>query len=153
MLGLEMETANYLIHLSNNDEENGENISLSNNKLQCLLFLLQNYHYEQHGTLYFEQDTFLMGEFSPIILSVNKKFQVFGANNLFLTKESDYDTIDNVRKESIQDIWEYTKNFSTSFIIKSLVENERIWNTFYKNKSMGDKISNQEFIEFIHNLS
>lgn len=152
-MNLELETAKYFIYLSDIDEKNDENISLSNNKLQCLLFLLQNYHYEQHDKLYFEKEVFVTGEFSPVIPSVNKKFQPFGANDLFLTEESNYDTIDSERKDSIKEIWEYAKGFSTSFIIKSLMENKEIWNAFYKNREIGDKILNQEFIEFIHNLS
>lgn len=152
-MSLELETAKYFIYLSNIDEKNGENISLSNNKLQCLLFLLQNYHYEQHNKLYFKEDVFTMGEFSPVISNVDKQFQTFGSNNLFLTTESDYDTLDNIKKESIQEIWNYTKNLSTSFIIKSLVENERIWDKFYKNRNIGDSIPNVEFQEFIEQLS
>lgn len=152
-MSLELETAKYFIYLSNIDEKNGENISLSNNKLQCLLFLLQNYHYEQHNKLYFKENVFTMGEFSPVISNVDKQFQTFGSNNLFLTTESDYDTLDNIKKESIQEIWNYTKNLSTSFIIKSLMENERIWDKFYKNRNIGDSIPNIEIQEFIEQLS
>jgi len=152
-LSLELETAKYFIYLSNIDEKNGENISLSNNKLQCLLFLLQNYHYEQHNKLYFKENVFTMGEFSPVISNVDKQFQTFGSNNLFLTTESDYDTLDNIKKESIQEIWNYTKNLSTSFIIKSLMENEGIWDKFYKNRNIGDSIPNIEIQEFIEQLS
>ena len=139
--------AKYFVYLKQQDEANGQSFSLSNLKLQKLLYFLQMYHYEQHGQLFFKDDVFEAWRYGPVIPKVYNEFKSFGANDIFLIQTPDLSTLSEQQRESIRNIWHFLRNKTASQLVTASHKEGGPWHIVYNDKKTPLKKIDNKLIE------
>lgn len=115
-----MDVAKYLIHLRDNDEDQGQYFSLSNLKLQKLLYYCQGGHYLWDDERLIDDAFFEAWDYGPVIAEVYKSFKRFGQSDLY-TDES-YDNLSEDERDTIEAVWEQLKTNHAFDLVKSTHE-------------------------------
>ena len=130
-----MDVANFLIHLRDADEEHGQYFSLSNLKLQKLLYYCQGGHFKWDQEQLIEDAYFEPWDYGPVIRDVYRHFKKYGQNDLYADININSDSFSTLRseeKETIQAVWEQLKSKSAFDLVNSTHEEEPWKNSFNK---------------------
>lgn len=147
------ETTRLFIYLSQTDVVYGQDYAINSHKLQCLLYILQAYHYEYHNEMYFKEDVFEAWSSGPIIPSVYKEYKPFGNSNLFLTDIPSCDNIDTVRVRSVLEVWNGMKQHSLSTLALALTRIGGVWyNVYTRSTRLPRTIPNELIRECVDSL-
>lgn len=122
-----MEVAKYLIYLRDKDENNGQYYSLSNLKLQKLLYYCQVGHYKwDFEQLIDDVDNILFEawDYGPVIPEIYFEFKKFGQNDVY-SEDFNFKLRKN-QKETIEAVWEQLRNKS-AFQLVDLTHSEQPW--------------------------
>lgn len=138
-----MDVATYLIQLRDADEENGRYFSLSNLKLQKLLYYCQGGHYMWDDEELIDDGYFEAWDYGPVIAEVYRNFKKFGQNDIY--SEADDINLTDAEKDTIAAVWEQLKEKHAFDLVKSTHE-ESPWMNARENDRV--YISNPDIIEF-----
>lgn len=122
-----MDVANYLIHLRDTDEKNGQYFSLSNLKLQKLLYYCQGGHYKWDNEKLIDDEDNLLFEawnYGPVVPEIYFTFKRFGQNDIY-SDDVSFDLKPN-EEETIEAVWSQLKNKS-AFQLVDLTHSEKPW--------------------------
>lgn len=115
-----------LIHLKNIDEKNGEKFTLSNLKLQKLMYYCQGGHYRWDGQRLIDDNLFEAWEYGPVIRSVYHDYKIYGQNDINL-KTDNFDLhLEPNERETIEVIWSQLRSYS-AFDLVELTHKETPW--------------------------
>lgn len=134
------DVVNYLVYLRDEDEKNGEYYSLSNLKLQKLLYYCQGGHYKWDGEQLIEDAQFEAWRYGPVIPEVYRQFSKYGQNDI-PNDIGDYSLAQN-EAETIQSIWEQLKSQHAYSLVNSTHE-EDPWKDNYK-EAWNNEIDNED---------
>jgi len=138
-----MDVANFLIHLRNSDEEQGQYFSLSNLKLQKLLYYCQGGHFRWDGEKLIKDKRFEAWDYGPVIEEVYKNFKKYGQNDIY---GNDVEiNLNNNEKETVKAIWEQLKTSHPFDLVKSTHKESPWINARKQNRIF---ISNDDIKEF-----
>lgn len=112
-----MDVAKYLIHLRDIDEAEGQYYSLSNLKLQKLLYYCQGGHYRWDDEKLIEDRAFEAWPYGPVIPEVYKNFKKYGQSDVYLKDTETH--LSNVQRETIQAVWEQLKERDAFSLVES----------------------------------
>lgn len=126
-----MDVANYLIQLRDSDEERGQYYSLSNLKLQKLLYYCQGGHYKWDGKRLINDNFFEPWDYGPVIDEIYQEFKKFGQNDLPSNKE--YTELSDSEIETIKTIWNQLKNKDAFSLVRSSHRESPWKNSYGKN--------------------
>lgn len=143
-----LNVANYLIFLRDRDLENGEYHSLTNLKLQKLLYYCQGAHYKWDEKKLIEDALFEAWDYGPVIREVYYKFKNFGQNDIHV---DDYKTsLPEDEKDTIEAVWNQLKGISAFDLVKH-THSEAPWlearkkqNIFISDAALREYFSNPE---------
>ncbi|MDQ0427659.1 putative phage-associated protein [Planomicrobium stackebrandtii] len=146
-----MDVANYLIHLRDLDEESGHYFSLTNLKLQKILYYCQGGHYKWDNDILITDSLFEAWDYGPVIREVYAYFKKFGQNDI-QTDEYNFDNLTPSQKDTIEAVWTQLKDMSAFQLVdqthkeapwtdaqqnfKVFIENEAIRNFFRVNEEV-----------------
>ncbi|WP_161567041.1 MULTISPECIES: Panacea domain-containing protein [unclassified Exiguobacterium] len=114
-----IEVAKYLIYLKNTDEKNGQFYSLSNLKLQKLLYYCQGGHYTWDGERLIEDQLFEAWTYGPVIRNIYYEFKEFGQNDIEVDIDITELDLQENELETIQAVWNQLKDFSAFNLVDS----------------------------------
>lgn len=103
-----LDVARFLIQLRDNDEANGQYFSLSNLKLQKLLYYCQGGHYLWDNEPLVVDYLFEPWEYGPVIRDIYWEFKKFGQNDIRLANIGEIDLKPN-EMDTIRAVWEELK--------------------------------------------
>ena len=139
-----VEVAEYVIHYYK---------SISNLKLQKVLYFLQANHLVLKGKPLFEDEIEAV-DFGPIVWSVYDKYKVFGGASIPKSNKSYVDKVINSDKEIMNRLLDELKNYSSSYML-NIIQNQAPWlraKTEYRfNRNRFERvhvITHQSLIEF-----
>lgn len=130
--------AEYLIHLKNIDKELDEEYSLSNLKLQKLLYYCQGAHYVWDRERLITDDIFEAWDYGPVIRTIYHQYKKFGQNDITLNTFAHADKFEKLNlneRETIQAVWNQLKNLS-AFELVEQTHNEEPWRESMLNKKL-----------------
>lgn len=111
------DVVNYLIHLRDEDEKNGEYYSLSNLKLQKLLYYCQGGHYRWDNEPLIEDAHFQAWRYGPVIPMIYRQFSKYGQNDIRVST-GEYELDDN-EEETIAAVWSQLKTMHAYTLVNS----------------------------------
>ena len=138
------DVVNYLVHLRDEDEKNGEYYSLSNLKLQKLLYYCQGGHYRWDQEQLIEDAQFQAWRYGPVIPTIYRKFSKYGQNDI-PTNTGEY-FLENNEKETIAAVWSQLKTMHAYTLVNSSHE-ETPWRNVYVEGQNND-IDNIEILRY-----
>lgn len=131
-----IQVARYIVSLRNDDKKIGRNHSLSNLKMQGLLYYCQGNYYHLHDEPLFEDD-FIAWPYGPTIPKVFAHFSRYGQNDI-AEHEDNYSNLNKQEMDSIKTIWKrFSKEYS--FTLVDIMQSETPWIIGVNEK--GNKIS------------
>lgn len=143
-----IDVAKYLIQLRDEDETNGQYFSLSNLKLQKLLYYCQGGHFRWDGEALINNAFFEAWDYGPVIADIYKEFKKFGQSDLHSDEFPENLTINE--RETIEAVWEQLKNKHAFDLVES-THAEAPWmdsrennHIFITNDAIRDFFSEQE---------
>ncbi|WP_312130116.1 Panacea domain-containing protein [Lysinibacillus capsici] len=123
------DVVNYLVYLRDEDEKNGEYYSLSNLKLQKLLYYCQGGHYRWDGEALIEDADFEAWRYGPVIPDVYFQFSKYGQNDI-PNDIGEFD-LSNDEAETIEAVWNQLKSLHAYSLVDS-THKEDPWVDNYK---------------------
>lgn len=131
-----IDVANYVIQLKNKDEKSGEYYSLSNLKLQKILYYCQGGHYKWDHSQLIDDQSFEAWTYGPVIRTIYYKFKKFGQNDI----NTEYENFSLIKlsqneKETIESVWNQLKGLA-AFKLVELTHSEAPWVETYNNKEI-----------------
>ncbi|WP_373954897.1 DUF4065 domain-containing protein (plasmid) [Exiguobacterium acetylicum] len=133
-----IDVANYLIYLQNRDSEHGQYFSLSNLKLQKIMYYCQGGHYKWDSERLIDDNLFEAWQYGPVISEVYFQYKHFGQNDIKLAHIPNEDYFNSVFSENeietIDAIWDQLKDYSAFDLVESS-HNELPWLEARKNSS------------------
>lgn len=121
--------AKFLILLKNTDQQNGMYFSLSNLKLQKLMYYCQGGHYRWDNRQLIDDNLFEAWEYGPVIREIYHEFKIYGQNDItILIPENDPDIsiLSTSERETIFSIWTQLKHLS-AFDLVDQTHSEAPW--------------------------
>lgn len=138
------DVVNYLVYLRDEDEKNGEYYSLSNLKLQKLLYYCQGGHYKWDRVQLMTDARFEAWRYGPVIPEVYHQFSKYGQNDI-PNDIGDFSLSQN-EAETIKAIWEQLKSLHAYSLVNSTHEEEP-WKSSYK-EYLNNEIDNEKIREY-----
>lgn len=100
------QVADFLIFLRNNDLENGEKYSLTNLKLQKLLYFSHAFfsvaNDQNEGLI---DENFQAWRYGPVIPEVYYRFNSFGQSDITLDSDLEFNELTQVQRDVISNVW------------------------------------------------
>lgn len=140
--------AEYLIHLKNLDKTVGEDFSLSNLKLQKILYYCQGAHYIWDNEQLITDNVFEAWDYGPVIRSVYHKYKKFGQNDIYIDTFSDiskFQKLDRNIQETIEAVWNQLKPLSAYELVEKTHQEAPWRNSMLNNQLFIDEISIKDF--------
>lgn len=146
------EVANLLLHLRDNDLESNKNYSLSNLKMQKLLYFCQGiFLASNEGRRLIEDDDFLAWRYGPVSLDAYHRFKIYGQNDIPKEETGNFNRINERELQVVQSVWNTFKDKSAFDLVKaSHVENSPWYNVFHNNET--DVILTEDIREYFERL-
>lgn len=135
------DVVNYLKFLRDTDERNGEYFSLSNLKLQKLLYYCQAGHFQWDDEVLINDYEFQAWRYGPVIEEVYKEYKIYGQNDIPSLDNEVYILEDNER-ETISAVWNQLKNLHAYTLVSNTHE-EDPWINSYR-EGMNNIIPNEQ---------
>lgn len=117
--------ADYLIKLRNTDQETGGFFSLSNLKLQKILYYCQGGHYQRTGQVLINDENFEAWAYGPVLPSIYRRFTQYGRNIIPESEAKNFD-LNEDEAHTIQLVWEQLKNLD-AYVLVEATHNEKPW--------------------------
>lgn len=142
------DVANYLVSLRNDDEKSGKYFSLSNLKLQKLLYFCQGGHfqlYKQPKQPLIVDKNFEAWPYGPVIPEIYSRFSKYGQNDVSIDEAKDYNlTLEEAH--TIKQIWELLKYRDPFELVEEThVPNSPWHNVYHKNLK---QINNEDIFHY-----
>lgn len=116
-----IDVARYLVSLRDIDEENKVYYSLSNLKLQKLLYYCQGGHYKWDNKRLITDKYFELWRYGAAIESVYKKFSKYGQNDIRASKkEMDSIRLSTEERETIESVWKQLRDLHSFTLVESI---------------------------------
>lgn len=128
-----MDVANYLISLRDLDEKNDQYFSLSNLKLQKLLYYCHGGHYRWDKKRLITDHSFEAWDYGPVIDDVYQNFKKYGQSDVH--SNTVLINLKRNEKETIDLVWEELKN-SRAFDLVAATHTEQPWKFAKKNDNI-----------------
>ncbi|MET3657827.1 Panacea domain-containing protein [Sporosarcina psychrophila] len=122
------DVVNYLAYLRDRDEKNGEYNSLSNLKLQKLLYYCQGGHYRWDNEQLIDDAQFQAWRYGPVIPEVYRQFSKYGQNDI--PNDIGEFRLSNNEAETIEAVWDQFKSLHAYSLVNSTHE-EAPWRDNY----------------------
>ncbi|MGE7942987.1 Panacea domain-containing protein [Lysinibacillus xylanilyticus] len=136
---------NYLRYLRDLDEKNGEYYSLSNLKLQKLLYYCQGGHYKWDNEKLMKDAKFEAWRYGPVIPSVYREYNRYGQNDIPALLYEDFNLYLN-EEETIKAVWAQLKELHAYTLVNSS-HDEAPWVNNYE-EGLNNPIRNKEIRKF-----
>lgn len=123
-----LKIAEYFLSLSN--PEIGD--SLTNLKLQKLLYYAQGFHIVLLGDKLFEEEI-IAWEYGPVVKEVYDEFKEHGSAGIEVPEEIDFSDLTDKQKELLNEVYEVYGQFS-AFKLMEMTHSESPWNETGRNE-------------------
>lgn len=131
-----LHVANYLIYLRDMDEKNGQYYSLTNLKLQKLLYYCQGGHYKWDDEQLIDDDEMVLFEawdYGPVLPEIYFTFKNFGQNDI--NNDNLIFDLNDAQKETIEAVWKQLRN-KTAFQLVEHTHSEKPWQDAINQRKM-----------------
>lgn len=133
--------ASYIVSLSASDRERGRHYSLSNLKMQNLLYYCQGSYYRLYDEPLFKDD-FEAWPYGPTIPKVFAHFSRYGQNDIPKDEGRNY-YLSTQEMEVVKKVWERFGKYYAHMLVDE-THNEAPWKEAFEN---GDKVISKESIK------
>lgn len=114
------QVANYLIHLRNNELETGKYYSLSNLKMQKMLYFCQGlYAVARNGENLIDDTHFEAWRYGPVVPSAYFRFNSYGQNDIPKLEAREFNYLNDEQMQIISDVWEALKYRSAFDLVEA----------------------------------
>jgi len=141
------DVASYLVYLQNNESEKGSYYSLSNLKLQKMMYYCQGGHYKWDNRRLITDNEFEAWKYGPVISEIYHEYSRFGQNDIKLisipTEEYFENALDDDERETISSIWQQLKEYN-AFDLVETSHNETPW---LEAKKLNENLIKEETIK------
>lgn len=124
------DVASYLVYLQSKESEEGSYYSLSNLKLQKIMYYCQGGHYKWDNHRLITDNEFEAWKYGPVISEIYHEYSQFGQNDIKLVslpgEEYFQNALDNDERETILSIWDQLKEYN-AFDLVETTHNETPW--------------------------
>lgn len=139
--------ANYFLVLQKRDYSCNKYYSLSNMKLNKLLFFYSAICYKIHNEIPFTEE-FRAWQYGISLESVYMKYRKYGQGDIYSISSSPIPYPNKEEQEVIEHTWRLLKNYDSFSLAEATIET-KIWKDVYENPNYGsDIISNEKLIQF-----
>lgn len=139
------EVANYLLHLRQENSEEGFNFSLTNLKIQKILYFCQAmFAIAQDGNRLIEDTEFEAWAYGPVIPEIYYRFNLYGQNEIPVGTDNTFNNLNRNEIDIIEQVWSTLRDKSAFDLVEISHANGGPWyNAFkerYNNKINHDDI-------------
>jgi|SRR5699024_187603 len=126
----------YLLRLRDQNYERGFNFSLTNLKLQKLLYFCEAIFAVSNNKPLIEDATFQAWKYGPVIPKIYYRYNIFGQNEIPKSSDRDYEELSQNEKEIIKRVWETLRDKNAFDLVEiSHVENGPWYNAYAKGEN------------------
>lgn len=142
------ETVNYLLHLRNEDEDRGFNFSLTNLKLQKLLYFCHAmFAVSKNGELLIKDATFQAWRYGPVIPEVYYRFNIHGQSEIPLIVEGNFNGLDKIEIRIIEEVWTTLRDKSAFDLVEISHARGGPWDNAFS-EGENNEIKQSDILEF-----
>lgn len=140
------DVVNYLKHLRDLDEKHGQYYSLSNLKLQKLLYYCQGGHYKWDNKQLISDVEFEAWKYGPVVPEIYREYSKYGQNDIPSVSAEENFLLTEVELETIESVWNQLKEMHAYTLVNSTHEEDPWINNYHE--GMNNRIPNLEIMEF-----
>lgn len=142
------DVANYLLHLRNENLDNGLNFSLTNLKMQKLLYFCHAMFAVSHkGDRLIEDTDFQAWRYGPVIPEIYYRFNLYGQNEIPPDIEYGFDNLKNNEMEIINKVWETLRDKSAFDLVEISHATGSPWHNSY-NEGTNNIINHNDIYKY-----
>lgn len=146
------EVANFLLYLRDSDLESNKNYSLSNLKMQKLLYFCQGIFLASNkGKELIEDDHFLAWKYGPISSEAYHRFKVYGPNDIPKEETGNFNGMNEREIQIVQSVWNTLKDKSAFDLVDATHTKDGPWYDVFYNKEK-DLIDNEDIKKYFEKL-
>lgn len=146
------DVASYLISLRNSDEKTGKHFSLSNLKLQKLLYFCQGLHFAvDNREPLIEDSNFEAWPYGPVIPTIYSRFSKYGQNDIPLNEATNYN-LNEQQINTINLVWNLLKNRHAFDLVDATHVEDSPWYNVYHNQNDNNTIDNAAIQNYFLNI-
>lgn len=146
------DVASYLVSLRNSDENSGKYFSLSNLKMQKILYFCQGVYQAMFNNTLIDDHKFEAWPYGPVIPQLYSRFSKYGQTDISDSEAQSYKlTQDEINV--INRVWNLLKNKDAYALVDATHIPGSPWATVYNDKNRSNKvISNNLIREYFINI-
>lgn len=142
------QVANYLLYLRNKDSETGKYHSLSNLKMQKLLYFCQGmYAVANNGNSLIDVE-FEAWRYGPVVPSAYFRFNSYGQNDIPPIEAQSFSELNQTQKDIIRDVWEALKYRSAFDLVEASHVPDGPWHLAYHNMGPNSLIKQEDIYNY-----
>lgn len=146
------DVASYLVSLRNSDENSGKYFSLSNLKMQKILYFCQGVFHAMHDISLIDDYSFEAWPYGPVIPQVYSRFSRFGQNDISDREAKSY-RLSQDQIIVINQVWNLLKNRDAFDLVDATHLPGSPWDIIYNDENRFDRVIPNELIgEYFLNI-
>ncbi|WP_051681432.1 Panacea domain-containing protein [Virgibacillus alimentarius] len=127
------EVVNYLLYLRNKNSENGLYFSLTNLKLQKLLYFCEAmFLVSENRTSLIEDTKFQAWRYGPVVPEIYYRFNVYGQNDIPTSIKGEFENLKQNEIKIIEEVWGTLRDKSAFDLVEISHITDGPWSKVYK---------------------
>lgn len=142
------QVTNFLLNLRDNDMESGKYYSLSNLKMQKLLYFCHGiFSAANQGNALIVDENFEAWRYGPVIPSAYFRFNMYGQNDIPKTETGNFTGLQSNEINVIQNVWNNLKHRSAFELVEASHVPDGPWHDVYYGNN-GNVIAHEQILNY-----